>query len=125
MTPELIAIRVHVTRLLRHFDRHKEPSADYIASVASEIDNIPPDDVAAAVSEVIRSEPRLENPVYQLREAAAFLRGRVSQSDPLDALGEDGRRGWREKNPALPGSPLDRLPAIPAKPAPSKPRRVR
>jgi hypothetical protein len=123
MTPELVAIRVHVTRLLRNFDRHKEPSADYIASVAAELDNLPPDAVDAAVSEVIRSEPRLENPVYQVRQAAAFLRGRVAQGDPLDALGPEGRQGWRERNPAIPGSPLDRLPAIPAKAPAKNPRR--
>lgn len=123
MSPELIAIRVHVTRLLRHFDRFREPSADYIASVSAELDNLQPDAVAAAVSEVIRSEPELKNPVYQVREAAAFIRGRVAHSDPLDALGEEGRDGWRKKNPAIAGSPLDRLPVIPSKPLPKRARR--
>ena len=124
-TQDLLAIRASVLRLWTAFNPTKPAAPEWVNMIAAEVDNLQPALVAEAVTMVLNHDAVLTNAVFQIRDAAGRIRGRISNVDPLDALGEDGRRGWREKNPALPGSPLDRLPAIPPKPAPVKPRRTR
>lgn len=99
MNPNHAPIGLHVVRLLRHFDRHKDPSPDFVASVVQEIDDFDPDTVGAAVSMVIRQEPELRNPVYHIRAAASSIRrGAAPARDPLAGLDEEGRRRWRKQN---------------------------
>lgn len=99
-TQDLMATRASIIRLWSVFNPSKPPAPEWVNMIAAEIDNLPPSLVEQSVSMVIRHDAMLTNAVFQIREAAARIRGRNLGGDPLDALGEEGKAEWRRRTRA-------------------------